>query len=160
MSFSVTAAPVPSQQQHGFIPRRSFSTNLCAYLKHAWEVLSEKYQIDTIYTEYSSAFQNVNHTLINYKVEHSHHLKGFALQWFTSLRASAKRERVLCGLLEKSQYERPGTARHGPARPDPTPRCSLRAYISATAGPIDERSSLVDSNIPSALNGTNPEPSG
>ena len=36
---------------------------------------------------------------------------------FDLLRASAKRERVLCGLLEKSKYERPGTA-----RPDTTPR--------------------------------------
>ena len=42
-----------------------------------------------------------------------------------------------------------GPARHGPTRPDPTPRRSLRAYISATAGPIDERSSLVGSPIPS-----------
>ena len=48
----------------------------------------------------------------------------------------------------------------GTARPGPTPRCSLRACISATAGPIHARSSLVGSYIPSALNGTNPEPSG
>ena len=56
--------PVLSQHQHGFIPRRSWSINLCAYLKHAWEAMSHKYQVDTIYTNFSSVFQSVNHTLL------------------------------------------------------------------------------------------------
>ena len=48
--------PVLSQQQHGFIPRRSCSTNLSVYLKYAWETISDGYQTDAIYTDYSAAF--------------------------------------------------------------------------------------------------------
>ena len=56
--------------------------------------MSDKYQVDTIYTDYSSAFQSVNHTLLKHKLEHSYNLKGPALQWFTSY-LSGRRQRVI-----------------------------------------------------------------
>ena len=87
-------SPVLSQQQHGFIPRRSCSTNLSVYLKHAWEAMSDGYQTDVIYTDYSAAFQSVNHSLLIHKLKHSYHLKDFALNWFVSY-LSDRRQRVI-----------------------------------------------------------------
>ena len=60
-------------------------------------------------------------------------------------RVSAASERSLFNIMEQSQYERPGPARPDPARPG-LKRFS-EAHISATAGPIDLRSSLLGSPI-------------
>ena len=56
--------------------------------------------------------------------------------------ASAASERSLFNITEKSQYERPGPTRPGLKR-------FSEAHISATAGPIDLRSSSLGSPIPS-----------
>ena len=82
------------QQQHGFIPRRSCCTNLSVYLKHAWEVISDGYQKDAIYTDFSAAFQSVNHALLTHKLKHSCHLNETALNWFVSY-LSDRRQRVI-----------------------------------------------------------------
>ena len=48
-----------------------------------------------------------------------------------------------------------------PARPDLTrPRDAFDELIYATTGPIDNRSSLMGSYIPSTVNGTNTHPCG
>lgn len=87
-------APVMSPHQHGFIPKRSCSTNLSTYLKYAWDAMSDGYQIDAIYTDYSAAFQSVNHALLIHKLEQSFHLKDLALKWFASY-LSDRRQRVI-----------------------------------------------------------------
>ena len=81
-------------EQHGFIPKRSCVTNLATYLKHAWEAISDGYQTDAIYTDYSAAFQSVNHALIIHKLQNSFHLNGSALEWFVSY-LSDRRQRVI-----------------------------------------------------------------
>ena len=80
--------------KHGFIPRRSCTTNLTIYLKHAWEAMSDGYQTDVIYTDYSAAFQSVNHALLIHKLKQSYHLKDLALNWFVSY-LSDRRQRVI-----------------------------------------------------------------
>ena len=82
------------QQQHGFIPRRSCCTNLSVYLKHAWEAISDGYQTDAIYTDFSAAFQSVNHALLTHKLKHSYHLNETALNWIVSY-LSDRRQRVI-----------------------------------------------------------------
>ena len=81
-------------EQHGFVPRRSCATNLAMFLKTAWEAISGGYQTDTIYTDYSAAFQSVNHTLISHKLEHSYMLRANALKWFVSY-LTDRRQRVI-----------------------------------------------------------------
>ena len=87
-------APVLSQHQHGFVPRRSCTTNLSIYLKHAWEAMSDGHQTDVIYTDYSAAFQSVKHALLIHKLKHSYHLNDTALNWFVSY-LSDRRQRVI-----------------------------------------------------------------
>ena len=87
-------SPVLCAEQHGFIPKRSCVTNLATYLKHAWEAISDGCQTDAIYTDYSAAFQSVNHTLIIHKLEKSFNLNGNALNWFVSY-LSDRRQRVV-----------------------------------------------------------------
>ena len=81
-------------EQHGFVPKRSCATNLAMFLKTAWEAISDGYQTDAIYTDYSAAFQSVNHALIIHKLEHSYSLCDNALKWFVSY-LSDRRQRVI-----------------------------------------------------------------
>ena len=57
-------------------------TNLAVYLQAAWEAILDGYQTDAIYTDYSAAFQSVNHTLLIHKLKCSYKLEGYALKWF------------------------------------------------------------------------------
>ena len=87
-------SPALCSEQHGFIPRRSCMTNLAVYLQSAWEAISDGYQTDAIYTDYSAAFQSVNHSLLIHKLKHSYKLEEFALKWFVSY-LSDRRQRVI-----------------------------------------------------------------
>ena len=86
-------APVLCKEQHGFVPGRSCTSNLAVFLTRAWEAISEGYQTDTVYTDFSAAFQSVNHAYLIHKLEHSYHLRGSALAWFASY-LSDRRQRV------------------------------------------------------------------
>ena len=67
------------------MPRtRSYTTNNQA----------SKKSLLSIYTDYSAAFQSVNHTLIIHKLEKSFNLNGNALNWFVSY-LSDRRQRVV-----------------------------------------------------------------
>ena len=46
--------------------------------------MQEGYQTDAIYTDFSLAFQSVNHVLLAHKLQNSYHLRDSALQWFVS----------------------------------------------------------------------------
>ena len=68
--------PTLTPKQHGFVPCRSCDTNLATLLKTAWESLSSGHQTDVIYTDYSAAFQSVNHKLLIYKLQRSYNISG------------------------------------------------------------------------------------
>ena len=86
--------PVLSQHQHGFVPRRSCDTNLAILLKSAWDSITSGHQTDIIYTDYSAAFQSVNHKLLIYKLRESYNISGPALNWLTSF-LSCRKQRVV-----------------------------------------------------------------
>ena len=86
--------PVLCEQQHGFIPKRSCISNLAVYLHSAWGAISGGYQTDAIYTDYSAAFQSVNHALVVHKLMNSYNLQGNAQKWFVSY-LSGRRQRVV-----------------------------------------------------------------
>ena len=70
---------VLTSQQHGFMPRRTYVTNLRVMLREAWDNISAGSQPDVIYTDYASAFQSVYHQLLVSKMQKSYHLSGQAL---------------------------------------------------------------------------------
>ena len=76
--------PVRSPAQHGFVPGRSCASNLASLLSTAWESIEDRSQTDCIYTDFSAAFQSVNHGLLLHKLEHSFNISGCKLQWFAS----------------------------------------------------------------------------
>ena len=89
--------PVISDAQHGFLSGRSCTTNLAVYLSHAWETLSEGCQTDVIYTDFSAAFQSVNHKLLLHKLQNYFHIEEHALNWFVSYLSGRAQRVVLNG---------------------------------------------------------------
>ena len=88
------AAPVLSPAQHGFLPGRSCTTNLTTYLHAAWRSMSDRCQTDAIYTDFSSAFQSVNHRLLLHKLSQSYNVSGKIFDWFVSY-LSDREQRVI-----------------------------------------------------------------
>ena len=86
--------PVLSERQHGFVPGRSCATNLATMLHTAWSNISAGSQTDVIYTDYSSAFQSVNHKLLLHKLKHSFHISDKAFDWCESY-LSGRQQRVV-----------------------------------------------------------------
>ena len=64
--------PVLSSHPHGFMPKRSCVTNLATMLHEEWGNMSMGLQTDIIYTDYSAAFQSVNHALLLHKLSDSY----------------------------------------------------------------------------------------
>lgn len=89
--------PTLSDVQHGFISGRSCTTNLAVYLHHAWLSMSERCQTDVIYTDFSAAFQSVNHRLLVHKLQNSFQINGHALDWFVSYLSDRTQRVVLNG---------------------------------------------------------------
>ena len=86
--------PALTEKQHGFLPQRSCETNLAILLKTCWDSISDGNQTDIIYTDYSAAFQSVNHELLAYKLQHSYNITGNALNWIRSY-LTGRKQRVL-----------------------------------------------------------------
>lgn len=58
-----------SPSQHGFVPRRSTVTNLAVYTHDIARHLNDKHQIDSIYTDFSTAFDCIDHGLLLHKLK-------------------------------------------------------------------------------------------
>lgn len=52
-----------SEHQHGFMPKRSTNTNLLTYTTFIAQALQEGKQVDSIYTDFSAAFDKINHQI-------------------------------------------------------------------------------------------------
>lgn len=69
--------------QHGFLPGRSTVSNLVLFNDFLTQSMDRGFQVDTIYTDYSKAFDRINHSRLLLKLE-SIGIRGDLLRWFTS----------------------------------------------------------------------------
>lgn len=72
-----------SINQHGFLPRRSTATNLLGYVSDILEVLDKGGEAHAIYTDFSKAFDLVNHDLLLAKLQ-CLGIHGSLLRWLKS----------------------------------------------------------------------------
>jgi len=70
-------------EQHGFMMGRSTTTNLLLYHDYINTALEKKIQVDTIYTDFTKAFDTVNHTILTNKLS-SYGVGGSLLNWLSS----------------------------------------------------------------------------
>lgn len=69
--------------QHGFQPKKSVFTNLLIYHTDLISSIENGCQIDTVYTDFSKAFDRVNHNLLIFKLQRFS-LNGNFLKWLNS----------------------------------------------------------------------------
>ena len=69
--------------QHGFIKGRSTLTNLLLFNDFIYEAFLKKQQGDTVYMDFSKAFDKVNHGLLLRKIENAG-IAGSLLNWLES----------------------------------------------------------------------------
>lgn len=70
-----------SAYQHGFIPDKSVQSNLLEYVNFIVESISQGGQVDTIFTDFSKAFDKVSHNLLIQDLEKVG-VKGSYKSWF------------------------------------------------------------------------------
>lgn len=83
--------------QHGFLPQRSCVTNLTCFLSDAWGSIAEGKQLDTVYTDYSSAFTSVSHKLLLFKMKQSFNVTDRAYSWLESYLSNRSQRVVING---------------------------------------------------------------
>lgn len=74
---------VISSRQHGFIGGRSTVTNLYLYTDYVLDAMNQGLSTHTIYTDFSKAFDMVNHDILINKLR-QYNVKSNALDWLRS----------------------------------------------------------------------------
>lgn len=75
--------PLISENQHGFVKGRSTVTNLLVYKNYLCKSFAAGGQVDSIYTDFTKAFDKVNHRLLRNTLV-SYGIHGNLLRWLTS----------------------------------------------------------------------------
>lgn len=80
---SFACKDIISPVQHGFIPGKSVTTNLLLFEEYILSSLVRGLQVDSIYIDFSKAFDKVSHVHLLAKLE-AYGISGSLLQWFRS----------------------------------------------------------------------------
>lgn len=72
-----------SSYQHGFLKGRSTTSNLILLNDFLTEAMDDGQQVDVVYTDYSKAFDRINHNLLLSKLSDMG-ISGDLLRWFSS----------------------------------------------------------------------------
>ncbi|XP_045450173.1 uncharacterized protein LOC123658926 [Melitaea cinxia] len=72
-----------SPNQHGFVKGRSTTSNLLEYKSYLCKVFAKCGQVDSIYTDFSKAFDRVNHSILTHKLAR-YGVHGNLLRWVES----------------------------------------------------------------------------
>ncbi len=70
-----------SADQHGFVPGRSTLSNLLVYVNNVVKFIENGGQVDTLYTDFSKAFDKISHEILLNKLT-SFGVDGAYLEWF------------------------------------------------------------------------------
>lgn len=89
-----------SENQHGFLRGRSTSSNLTVCSDYLSECMSQRSQVDVIYTDYSKCFDRIDHLILLRKLL-SVGIRGDLYRWFRSYVENRCQTVVLNGYCSK-----------------------------------------------------------
>ena len=64
------------KRQHGFLPDRSYTTNLISLTEDIAYKLHSKSDIDIVYFDFAKAFDTVNHDILLEKIKRKFNIEG------------------------------------------------------------------------------------
>lgn len=85
-------------QQHGFVPAKSTTTNLLCYKNFISSAFDDGVQVHSVYTDLHKAFDTVSHQLLILKMRDNFGVCGKELQWFHSYLSERHQRVVLSGV--------------------------------------------------------------
>lgn len=88
--------PILSEHQHGFTSNRSTSTNLLTFITDITKSVDSHDQVDAIYTDFSSAFDKVDHNILLRKIS-DYGINGSLLNWLQSYLSNRTQRVTACG---------------------------------------------------------------
>lgn len=100
-----------STAQHGFFPKRSVATNLVEFTSLCIRSMDAGKQVDAIYTDFKSAFDRVNHSMLLNKLGKLGMSDGF-VRWFDSY-LSGRSMKVRIGLTHLDSISIPSGVPQG-----------------------------------------------
>ncbi|XP_033218103.1 uncharacterized protein LOC117173571 [Belonocnema kinseyi] len=71
--------PILDDEQHGCDQRRSTVTNLMCFTQYVNDALRKGYQVDVVYTDFSKAFDRIDHTILQSKLNNLD-IRSYAVQ--------------------------------------------------------------------------------
>lgn len=96
-----------SAHQHEFRSARSILTNLIEFVTDVMTEVDRGFEVDAVYTGFSSAFNKVNHELFILKLK-CLNIHGSLLQWFSSYLAVTPQVVNIKGHVLEYYYARSG----------------------------------------------------
>lgn len=83
--------------QHGFFKKRSTLTNLTSFIDDVLKEISAGNEIDAIYSDFSKAFDKVDHLILLHKLQSQFGIYGSLYEWFKSYLIGRSQKVVLNG---------------------------------------------------------------
>lgn len=83
-------------EQHGFVKRRSTTSNLTVFTTNLFECMDSRVQVDAVYTDFKKAFDKVDHEILLSKIAFNG-IRGNLLRWFSSYVTNRTQKVVIGG---------------------------------------------------------------
>jgi hypothetical protein len=84
------------EQQHGFVKRRSTSTNLLIYVSNLFECIDANKRVDSVYTDFQKCFDRVDHKILLDKLAYNG-IRGDLWRWFKAYITNRTQKVVING---------------------------------------------------------------
>ena len=97
-----------NEKQHGFLPRKSCSTNLIGLCDSLAITLNDNITTNIIYFDFAKAFDSVNHDLILHKLKNKFKIEGRLLKFLTEYLRDRQQRVLIGGKLSSSQNAKSG----------------------------------------------------
>ena len=88
--------------QHGFLPKKSCTTQLVTFTDSLALSLNSNYRVDTIYFDFMKAFDSVNHDLLLQKLKQSFKVDGILLRFIVNYLKGRKQSVVISDATSNS----------------------------------------------------------
>ena len=84
-----------NDNQHGFLPKKSCTTQMVAFTDSLAVALNDNFRVDTIYFDFMKAFDSVNHDLLLHKLKYKYKVDGQLLRFLKCYLKNRKQQVVI-----------------------------------------------------------------